>query len=303
MKKFIYQQQRLVLGFAAFGLLAACQEAAIDTANLKKKTADASGRLSGNDDESDWMPTPSKDTGDIYYPEIQYKSNYGLAQVTKPAKTSSGINHTFTTSMTKTSFKVKTNEWKAEKKEAQDAVRTWNDETSYTTVASVAADGATDALASRFMVFATSATNNKGNKITFSKPFPVIVMPAAASRYEELKKVGTMRFTANVSGASSFEIIATVTMMGSTDESITISIDYDIPSEPSDKRGIYYQKIPMFKYSEYLIDLKTKNLTAITAKTYAYDEKEKALVEVSLNYDICLKTLNGKTEGFNSCSQ
>lgn len=258
----------------------------------------------GSDARGDRFDSYFSDSDEeIEYPDIEYKSIYGLAKVVGQSYSSS-LNHTFTTLMTKTTFTMKTTEWRGEKKEAEDAVHSWNDETHYaTTSAGTAPEGASgvDATATRFMIFANSATNNKGQTINFSKPLPVIVLPAVASRYEHLTRLGSMRFSAMVTGTDNFEITALVKVVSSSDDSITISINYDIPQDPPKKRGLYYQKIPMFKYSEYRVDLQTKDLTGIKALTYAYDDKNNKSLDVNFTYNLCRETLKGKVETFNGC--
>ncbi len=276
--------------------LVACQA---DTADLsapqKRPNTKTKDRVAAFDGDADATRSPQP-VEDTEYPQMEYRSSAGTAKASGQTST---LTHHFHTLMTKNSLTLKTTKWHSSKKEGNEAVRTWNDNTDYATVPPVASNDGRPASAANFLIFATSASNNQGTKIEFSKPLPVMVMPGPASRFEDIKK-GNLEYSAQATGDGSFAISCVVSFVSESDDKITVSINYTI-SEPAGKRGSLYQKIPMFKSGDYRVNTKEKTIEYISGQTMAYDTKNNVSIDVDLRYNLCAKTQQGKRETFNSC--
>lgn len=152
-----------------------------------------------------------------------------------------------------------------------------------------------------YAIYATKVTKERqGQTYEFDKPLPVFPWPAPASRYKELEK-GPQSWTASVTGADSFTVTVTVSLVSLDGDEAQIKLETEIAEdqpENSDHRA-RYEAFPIPREATYTVNGKTRDVRMIeNINWFRGDECKSRPEQISMTYNLCRKSTSEKDEQF-----
>jgi hypothetical protein len=150
-----------------------------------------------------------------------------------------------------------------------------------------------------YVIYADSVVKQKdGVTFTFAKPLPIFPWPAKASRYDELAS-GPKSWSSLVTGGpdGSFNATLAVSLIGVNGDEVTMKFVLTI-AEDMDRH--VYESFPVPKEAVYTLNSKTLDVRRVSVVNwYRGDAQcEGRPEDITMNYNLCVKTVNGKTETF-----
>lgn len=145
-----------------------------------------------------------------------------------------------------------------------------------------------------YAVFAKSVSVSDGRNLTFSKPLPVGVVPAAKGRYKGME---TKSWTANVSGGgAAFDVTVEISMVSSDSGSVDIKMTSTIP-QAGDNWGMYEQWV-LPSEAIYTIDTDEASITGIQSRSMQAGGGDRCNRNEmgTMRLTLCEKEQGGETE-------
>jgi hypothetical protein len=145
-----------------------------------------------------------------------------------------------------------------------------------------------------YAILATKVITHKGLEYNFSRPLPIFPWPAVKSRYDVIDGEEQV-FTADVTGEKNVSISVAISMIDSTEDTVTLQFVSTING--SEERSLY-DKFPVPRMAVYTINTKTRDVRAFDSTDWFYDKECPHNGQSSLSYKLCGKEKDKKTETF-----
>jgi hypothetical protein len=155
-----------------------------------------------------------------------------------------------------------------------------------------------------FLIFTRAFEDRRGGgskmfAVTSGDALPVLVIPAAESRYESLS-VSSMQFQSqlNAPGGKSFSIRATISGVKMSAGNYQVTIEYYIPE---DRFGELHGLLPFARSSDYGIDLSARRISSISTRGLYKDSDNDRSRAINIAFQLCQSVKDGKLEQINIC--
>ena len=155
-----------------------------------------------------------------------------------------------------------------------------------------------------YVVFSKEIRTKDLKTVTSTSPMPAFIVPAKATRYENLEKgpivYNTMLTTSLGTVAATFTVRkgvvpATLPVGANPADLYPVEVTMEIPS---DLTGVVYELVPIPRQSTYLVDTVRKAVLTLQSVAPFNNSDKKKIENFRMNYGLCSSTNNGQVESF-----